>query len=100
MWIRIPSDDLVCPWCKVLLRDGTRMCVKCGRMVDEEIAQLEATDLGSRILYWLNDHFGSVFGDLIAAVLFLALTLVGIALLFLVLWFLAWLFSSTSHPVM
>ena len=78
-------DDRVCPSCQVRLRDGTRICVKCGKAVEPEKTHLEFFDWTGRLHPWLVRRLGPVGGGIVAGAVFLIL---------LVLWFLVMLILS------
>jgi hypothetical protein len=65
-------DDRVCPACQVLLRDGTRVCVKCGQTVEPAKTHREFIDWPQ----WLHPRLVSYFGPVWAAVFAVALSLI------------------------
>jgi hypothetical protein len=66
-------DDRICPSCQVLLRDGTRTCVKCGKMVEPEKTHLGFIDWTRKIYPRLVHHLGPVGGGVVAGAVFLIL---------------------------
>jgi hypothetical protein len=66
-------DDRVCPACQVLLRDGTTVCVKCGRTVEPEKTHLEFVDWPRTIYSRLVHRLGPVWAGVVAGVAFFLL---------------------------
>lgn len=66
-------DERVCPVCQVLLRDGTTVCVKCGRTVAPPKTQLELIEVPGQLYALLVGRLGSVGAGVVAGVVFLAL---------------------------
>jgi RNA polymerase subunit RPABC4/transcription elongation factor Spt4 len=74
-----PLEDRVCPRCRVLLREGARVCVKCGRWVEPEKTGLEWYDAVRRIHPFLVQNLGWFGGNLVAAAILMLLLLLTIA---------------------
>jgi hypothetical protein len=53
-------DDRVCPSCQVLLREGTRICGKCGRTVEFEKTHFGFIDWTRKIHPALVYYLGPV----------------------------------------
>jgi hypothetical protein len=69
-------DDRICPACQVLLREGIRICPKCGRAVEPEGTGVGFIDWPIKLYPWLAHHLGPVWGGLAAAVVVVLLFLV------------------------
>jgi hypothetical protein len=66
-------DDLECPSCQVLLPDGARTCVKCGRKVEPAKTHLAFIDFPLAIYARLVQRLGPVGAGIVAAAVFLIL---------------------------
>jgi hypothetical protein len=66
-------DDRVCPVCQVLLRDGTTVCVKCGRTVEPAKTNLEFIDWPRAIYARLVHRLGAIWAGVVAGVAFILL---------------------------
>ena len=72
-------DDRICPACKVILREGTDVCVKCGRTV--EPATLPSIDRTGKLYSLLIDRLGPVWGRLAFVLLFALFILLVVTML-------------------
>jgi hypothetical protein len=71
-------DDRVCPSCQVLLRDGTRTCVKCGRRVEPDETHLGFIDFPRKLYSGLVHHLGPIGASVVAGAVFLILFVIWI----------------------
>jgi hypothetical protein len=72
-------DERVCPVCQVLLRDGTTVCVKCGRTVAPPESHLEFIEVPGQLYALLAGRLGPVGAVAVAAAVFLVLFLLWVA---------------------
>jgi hypothetical protein len=71
-------DERVCPSCQVILRDGTNVCVKCGRTVAPPKTNIGCIDTPLKVYALLAGRLTPFWAGVIAAALCLALYLLGI----------------------
>jgi hypothetical protein len=80
-------DERVCPSCRVLLRDGTHTCPKCGRTVEAKETGLGFFDLPPELYSSLVRRFGHLLAVVVAVIASVIL-------------YAAWLFDTLSDAIL